>query len=86
MSFVVMPLNLLGKQNVKVLEEASLPAVAVSKETANKKTMTLDLNADSDDTVAVLYYCTISNCSAWLVTRDRRAEILLRQMPVGRVT
>ena len=31
-------------------------------------------------------YCTISNCSAWLVTRDRRAEILLRQMPVGRVT
>ena len=57
MSFVVMPpLNLLGKQNVKVLEEAGLPAVAVSKETANKKTMTLDLNADSDDTVAVLYY------------------------------
>ena len=38
MSFVVTPLNLLGKQNVMVLEEAGLPAVAVSKETANKKT------------------------------------------------
>ena len=35
MSFVVMPLN---KQNVKVLEEAGLPAVAGSEETANKKT------------------------------------------------
>ena len=38
MSFVVTPLNLLSKQNVKVLEEAGLPAVAVSEETANKKT------------------------------------------------
>ena len=38
MSFVVTPLNLLGKQNVKVLEVAGLPAVAVSKEAANKKT------------------------------------------------
>ena len=38
MSFVVTPLNLLGKQNVKVLEEAGLPAFAVSKETANQKT------------------------------------------------
>ena len=38
MSFVVTPPNLLGKQNVKVLEVAGLPAVAVSKETANKKT------------------------------------------------
>ena len=38
MSFVVTALNLLGKQNVKVLEVAGLPAVAVSKETANKKT------------------------------------------------
>ena len=38
MSFVVTPLNLLGKQNVKALEEASLPTVAVSKETANQKT------------------------------------------------
>jgi len=38
MSFMVTPLNLLGKQNVKALEEASLPAVAVSKETANQKT------------------------------------------------
>ncbi len=37
MSFVVTPLNLLGKQNVKVLKEAGLPAVAVSKETANHK-------------------------------------------------
>ena len=54
MNFVVKPLKLLGKQNVKVLEEAGLPAVTASKETANKKTMTLDLNADSDDTVAVL--------------------------------
>ena len=38
MSFVVTPLNLLEKQNVKVLEEAGLPAFAVSKETANQKT------------------------------------------------
>ena len=38
MSFVVTPLNLLGKQNVKVLKEAGLPAFAVSKETANQKT------------------------------------------------
>jgi len=37
MSFVVIPLNLLRKQNVKVLKEAGLPAVAVSKETANHK-------------------------------------------------
>jgi len=50
MSFVVMPLNLLGKQNVKVLEEAGLSAVAVSKETANQKTfkvriqITMDIN------------------------------------------
>ena len=28
----------------------------------------------------------ILNCSAWPVTRDRRAEILRRQKPVGRVT
>jgi len=50
MSFVVTSLNLLGKQNVKVLEEAGLPAVAVSKETANQKTfkvriqITMDIN------------------------------------------
>ena len=31
-------------------------------------------------------YCTISNCSAWPVTRDRCAEILLRQTPVWPVT
>ena len=30
-------------------------------------------------------YCTISNCSAWPVTRDHCAEILLRQRPVWRV-
>jgi superfamily II DNA helicase RecQ len=37
-SFVVTPLNFLGKQNVKILKEAGLPAVAVSKETANQNT------------------------------------------------
>ena len=36
MSFVVTPLNLLGKQNVNVLEEAGLSAAAVSKETTSK--------------------------------------------------
>jgi hypothetical protein len=34
---LVTPLNLLGKQNVKLLEEAGLPAIAISKETANQK-------------------------------------------------
>ena len=34
-------LNLLGKQNVSILEKAGLPAVAVSKETANMKNDTL---------------------------------------------
>ena len=33
----------------------------------------------------ILYYCTISNCSAWPVTHDHCAEILLRQRPVWHV-
>ena len=32
--------------------------------------------------ILIPYYCTISNCSAWPVTRDHCAEILLRQRPV----
>ena len=43
MSFVVTPLNLLGKQNVSILEKAGLPAVAVSKETANTKTFKVSI-------------------------------------------
>ena len=38
MSIVVTPLNLLGKQNEKVLHDAGLPAIAVSKENATNKT------------------------------------------------
>jgi ATP-dependent DNA helicase RecQ len=37
-SFVVTPLNLLGEQNVKILKEAGLPAIAVSKENAKEET------------------------------------------------
>ena len=33
-----------------------------------------------------VWYCTISNCLAWPVTRDHCAEILLRQTPVWPVT
>ncbi|KAF8193662.1 P-loop containing nucleoside triphosphate hydrolase protein [Pholiota molesta] len=38
MSIVVTPLNLLGKQNVKVLEDAGLSAISVSKENAGVET------------------------------------------------
>ena len=38
MSFVVTPLNLLGKQNKQELNAASLPAVAVSRENTNEQT------------------------------------------------
>jgi hypothetical protein len=38
MSIVVTPLNLLGKQNVQVLKEAGLSAIAVSKDNANSQT------------------------------------------------
>ena len=38
MSFVVTPLNLLGKQNERELNAAALPAVAVSGENANEQT------------------------------------------------
>ena len=45
--FVVTLLNLVGKrklvQNVKVLEEAGLPAVSVSRETASKQTFEVSL-------------------------------------------
>jgi len=38
MIFVVTPLNLLGKQNVKALDKARLSAIAVSSENANTAT------------------------------------------------
>ena len=38
MTFVVTPLNLLGKQNQDSLEKAGLPALAVSKANANSGT------------------------------------------------
>ena len=38
MTIVVTPLNLLGKQNVQLLENAGLSAVAVSRENANPET------------------------------------------------
>jgi superfamily II DNA helicase RecQ len=38
MTIVVTPLNLLGKQNVQLLEKAGLSAVAVSRENANPET------------------------------------------------
>ncbi|KAF8168693.1 P-loop containing nucleoside triphosphate hydrolase protein [Pholiota molesta] len=38
MSIVVTPLNLLGKQNVDVLQQANLPAIAVSKENVSTDT------------------------------------------------
>src|SRR6266498_3867334 len=38
MTVVVTPLNLLGKQNVKVLEEGGLTAIAVSKDNASRDT------------------------------------------------
>jgi reverse gyrase len=37
-SFVVTPLNLLGKQNVQQLEKAGIRAIAVSSENSNNKT------------------------------------------------
>jgi superfamily II DNA/RNA helicase len=45
MSIVVTPLNLLGKQNVKVLEEAGLPAISVSKENADTETFQVSSSA-----------------------------------------
>ncbi|KAF8233775.1 hypothetical protein L208DRAFT_1395191 [Tricholoma matsutake] len=38
MIFVVMPLNLLGKQNVEALDKAGLSAIAISSENANPAT------------------------------------------------
>ena len=45
----------------------------------------IGLNGPNSEEIQLLY-CTISNCSAWPVSRDRHAEILHRQRPVGRVT
>ena len=47
-----------------------------------------DDSVKSGPKIIRIQYCTISNYSAWPVTRDRRAEILQlhRQRPVGRVT
>ena len=38
MIFIVTPLNLLGKQNVKALDKAGLSAISVSSENANPAT------------------------------------------------
>jgi len=43
MTIVVTPLNLLGKQNVQVLEKAGLSAVAISCENANPETFKVGL-------------------------------------------
>jgi len=43
MTIVVTPLNLLGKQNVQVLEKAGLSAVAISRENANPETFKVGL-------------------------------------------
>jgi hypothetical protein len=39
MVFVVTPLNLLGKQNVKALDKAGLSAISVSSENVNPATL-----------------------------------------------
>jgi superfamily II DNA helicase RecQ len=43
MTVVVTPLNLLGKQNVKVLEEGGLTAIAVSKDNASRDTFDVSI-------------------------------------------
>jgi ATP-dependent DNA helicase RecQ len=43
MSVVVTPLNLLGKQNAKVLDEGGLAAIAVSKDNASRETFNVSL-------------------------------------------
>ena len=43
MTVVVTPLNLLGKQNVKVLEEGGLTAIAVSKDNASRDTFNVSI-------------------------------------------
>jgi superfamily II DNA helicase RecQ len=43
MIFVVTPLTLLGKQNVKALDQASLNAISVSSENANLATFKVSL-------------------------------------------
>lgn len=42
MTFVITPLNILGKQNEQQLLDAGLPAIAVSKENANEATFAVN--------------------------------------------
>ena len=43
--FVVMPLNVLGKQNESILQEAGLPAISVSVENAKEETFNVSFTA-----------------------------------------
>jgi hypothetical protein len=48
MSFVVTPLNLLGKQNVEDLEKAGLSAIAVTSKNANAGTFKVKIISHTD--------------------------------------
>lgn len=44
--FIVIPLNLLGKQNIQMLERAEISAVAVSHDNANAQTVKVSFDPD----------------------------------------
>ena len=60
MTFVVTPLNLLGKQNVQELERAGLSAIAVTSENANASTFKVKIICSHESQFYILFTGRIS--------------------------